>query len=91
MTTYGITTKITAPFDEAKQRVRAALKMKGFGVLTEIDVQAKMKEKIDKEMPQHLILGACNPPMAYKALTAEQDIGLLLPCNVILYEGCGRE
>jgi len=74
------------PFDETVNLVKAALKEEGFGILTEIDVQAKMKEKLDKEMRPYLILGACHPPSAFKALELEEEIGLFLPCNVIVYE-----
>jgi uncharacterized protein (DUF302 family) len=73
-------------FDETIELVKLALKEDGFGVLTEIDVRAKMKEKLDKEMRPYLILGACHPPSAFKALELEEEIGLFLPCNVIVYE-----
>jgi len=83
---YGFSRIIDVPYEEAVEKVRAALKEQGFGVLSEIDIKEKLKEKLDVDFRKYVILGACNPPLAYKTLQEEINIGLLLPCNVIVYE-----
>ncbi|MAF27266.1 MAG: DUF302 domain-containing protein [Gemmatimonadota bacterium] len=83
---YGLGVELHIPYEEAKAKVVAALTDEGFGVLTEIDVQATMREKLDVDFRRYVILGACSPQLAHRALTAETEIGLLLPCNVIVYE-----
>lgn len=83
---YHFTTTLDVPFDEAVELVTKALADKGFGVLTQIDVSATLKKKIDVDYPPYLILGACNPEFAYKALQLESKIGTMLPCNVIVHQ-----
>ena len=83
---YGFNINLTGDMDAVRERVTAALQQQGFGVLTEIDVAATLKKKLDIERKPYLILGACNPVLANKALNADPDIGLLLPCNVVLRE-----
>ncbi len=82
--TYGTTVTTSLSFEDAVARTRTALADQGFGVLTEIDVQATLKSKLDLDMERYLILGACNPRLAHQALEVERDIGLLLPCNVVV-------
>lgn len=86
MISYGFTKELDIPYETVVDLVREALQKGGFGVLTEIDVKEKMKEKLGLDMKKYIILGACNPPHAYKAILAEENIGLMLPCNVIVYE-----
>jgi uncharacterized protein (DUF302 family) len=85
-TAYGLRVEMPVSYEEAIERATAALKTEGFGVLTTIDVKQTIKQKLDKDFRKYSILGACNPPIAFQALSAETEIGLLLPCNVIVYE-----
>ena len=86
MTELGFQSILNLPYVSALEKVTDALKSEGFGILTSIDVKETMKKKLDVDFRKYTILGACNPPLAHKALTARPDVGLLLPCNVIVYE-----
>ncbi len=86
-TPYGLNIQVTLPYEVVVERTREELSKEGFGILTEIDVRATFKKKLDIDFRPYVILGACNPPLAHRALSAEPDIGLLLPCNVIVYAG----
>ena len=85
-TRYGLQVKLPIPYEQALERATAALKQEGFGVLTSIDVKQTLKAKLDADFRKYVILGACNPPLAHKALSADLEVGLLLPCNVTVYE-----
>ena len=87
---YGYKKQVKDSFDATVQKTRAELKKEGFSVLTEIDVKVTLKEKLNVDYDNYLILGACNPSFAYQALQTEKDIGLLLPCNIIVYEQSGE-
>jgi uncharacterized protein (DUF302 family) len=87
---YGYGRSMDLPFAVALQRARDSLKSQGFGVLCEIDIKEKLKEKLGVDFPNYVILGACNPPLAYQALQREMNLGLLLPCNVVVYEKDGK-
>ncbi len=86
---YGFSKNINMPYEQAVEKVTDELKKEGFGVLTSIDVKDTLKKKIDVDFKKYVILGACNPPLAHKALESEEQLGLLLPCNVIVYENNG--
>lgn len=90
-TRYGLQVQLPVSYEEAVQHATAALKEQGFGVLTTIDVKDTLKQKLDRNFRKYVILGACNPPLADRALHAELEIGLLLPCNVIVYEAGASE
>lgn len=83
---YGLAARLPVSYDEAVARVKDALKEEGFGILTEIDVKRTIREKLGADFQRYVILGACNPPLAYSSLQKEQEIGLLLPCNVVVHE-----
>ena len=85
-TAYGIVKHVTLPYDKAVERAKHVLQEEGFGVLTEIDIKDKLKEKLGVDFKRYIILGACNPPLAHKALESEPFVGLLLPCNVVIWE-----
>lgn len=88
-TQYGIRVRVNVPYEQAVEKVTAALKEESFGILTTIDVKETLKKKLDVDFRRYIILGACNPPLAHRALSTELEIGLLLPCNVIVYEEDG--
>ena len=87
---YGYGRSVDLPFQQAIERITETLKEEGFGILSRIDVHEKLKEKLGVDFPNYVILGACNPPIAYQSLQAEPNLGLLLPCNVVVYESEDR-
>jgi len=87
---YGISKTVNLSYEEAVEKVSEELKKEGFGILTTIDVKETLKKKLDVDFNKYIILGACNPPFAYEALKIEEQIGLLMPCNVIVYEKDGK-
>lgn len=82
---YGYKRQIALPYPQAVERIKEELKKEGFGIMSQIDVKETLKTKLNVDFDEYIILGACNPPFAYQALQAERDIGLLMPCNVIVY------
>jgi uncharacterized protein (DUF302 family) len=89
-TNFSFSIELDLPYEEAIEKTTDALKVEGFGVLTKIDVTATLKEKLDEEFRNYVILGACNPSLAHEALNLQMDVGLLLPCNAIVYEESGK-
>ena len=87
---YGYKKQVSIPYQEAVDRTKEELNKEGFGILTEIDVKATLRKKLNVDYDDYIILGACNPPFAYQALKLEKDIGLLLPCNIIIYDSNGQ-
>ena len=87
---YGYKTEVNLSYSDAINKVKELLKMDGFGIITEIDVKNTLKNKLNVDYDNYIILGACNPPFAFKALKIERDIGLILPCNVLVYEDQGK-
>jgi uncharacterized protein (DUF302 family) len=88
---YAFSTVVDASYEDAVSKVRVVLQGEGFGILTEIDVKETLRKKLNKDFRKYVILGACNPPYAYRSLQADLDVGLLLPCNVIVYETDDRK
>lgn len=87
---YGDVREVDLPFEDAVLRLEDSLKTEGFGVLCQIDMQAKLKEKLGVDFPRYVVLGACNPPLAFQALEKDINLGLLLPCNTVVYERLGK-
>jgi uncharacterized protein (DUF302 family) len=90
MISYGFTKEVDALFVQVLEQLPGKLEKEGFGVISKIDIGQKLREKLGIEFRKYVILGACNPPLAFKALSAEENIGLMLPCNVIVYEKAGK-